>query len=724
MSEETGRLRVFVLGVVFLGALAVLSARLWYVQIARGEEYTARIRNRSQVTVRLPAVRGEILDRNGVKLVENGASFNVDFDLPELVRAYRKEFGQPPLKAYRGTVHGMPKMIKVEDVEEVVEKMVVPRLKQLNLAKDYNSGRMQKHYERQAQIPFNYMQDIDYETMVRLQENNIGLPGVRVEVTANRLYPYKALAAHILGYTGMPNDINMAEARKFNYYQPDIEGRSQIELSMNDYLKGTAGVSIRERDVKGNVTGEVRRIPPKQGANVSLTIDARLQSIVEKALRSVGRGAAVVVDPNNGDILAMASVPSFDPNIFIPSIKAADWKALKADEADPLVNRALSGYAPGSTYKIPVSLAGLRAGATKRSFNCSGGVQYGAFFMKCHVHGTVDMQQAIKVSCNSYFYQMGNVAGIDHIVSTGNMLGLGQKTGVPLSGEASGILPGKEWLEKFYPEHRWSSGYTANTSIGQGFVLATPLQMALVAATVANGGTSYYPRLVDKVVEQDGKVVFQPEPKVRADLVADGGLSPQQIEQVRRGMWKVVNEAGGTAGRARIKGMEVAGKTGTAQFMRGKVKDNRVWFIAFAPYQNPRYAVCVMVEGGHAGGAVAVPIAGKILEDAMKLDDGGALADMKIEPLEPAKGNFKHVASVDFGRPIPAATTAEAPPANAADAAAGNVPTPAGQAARPTEAPNIRAEADERGKVKNNRNPISRFFDNFRRPPKKKENAQ
>lgn len=725
MSEEVGPLRVFILGVVFLCALGVLTMRLWYVQIARGEEYTAKIRGRSQVTVRIPAVRGEILDRNGVKLVENGASFDVDFDLPELVRAYRKEHGQPPLTKYRGTVHGMPKEIKIEDVEEIVEKMVVPRLKQLNLAVDYNSKKMQLHYQRQAQIPFNYMQDINYETMVRLQENNIGLPGVGVNVTANRYYPYKALASHILGYTGMPNDINTAEAKKFNYYQPDMEGRSQIELTMNDFLKGTAGVSIRERDVKGNVTGEVKRIAPKQGANVYLTIDARLQYLAEKALRSVGRGAVAVVDPNNGDILALASVPSFDPNIFIPSIKASDWKALKADEADPLVNRAISGYAPGSTYKVPVALAGQRAGATKKSFVCSGGVQYGAFFMKCHhVHGSVDMQQALKVSCNSYFYQMGNVAGIDQIVAVGNMLGLGQKTGIPLSGEASGVLPSKEWLAKFYPEHRWSSGYTANTSIGQGFVLVSPLQMASIAATVANGGTSYVPQLIEKVVDQDGKMVWEPEPIVRADLLADGGLTAQQVEQVRKGMWKVVNESGGTGSRARIKGMEVAGKTGTAQFMRGKVKDNRVWFMAFGPYQNPKFAICVMVEGGHAGGVVAAPIAGKILEDAMKLDDGGALADMKIEPLEPAKGNFKHVASIDFGRPIPAATEAVAPASttDSVDAVGGNVPAIEGQAAKPTGVPNIRAEADERGKVKNNRNPISKFFDSFRK--KKKENPE
>ena len=714
MSEPNHNLRLYALAVIFLLGIFVLGARLWYVQIARGEEYTAKIRNRSQVTVRLPAVRGEILDRNGVKLVQNKASFEVDFDLPELVRAYREEHGRPPMTSYRGTVRGMPKIIPIEDVEAIVERTVIPRLQELDLARDFNSGRMQVHYQRQSQIPFNYMQNVDFETMVRLQEHNLGLPGVRVEVRPIRHYTYGALASHILGYTGMPNETDMEEARRFNFYQPDLEGRSQIELSMNDYLKGTAGVSIRERDVKGNITGEVDRVEPKQGANVYLTIDARLQYLVEQALRTVGRGAAVVMDPNNGDILAIASVPSYDPNIFIPSIRAADWTALTSDRTDPMVNRAISGYAPGSTYKIPIALAGLRAGVTDRRYSCTGGVQFGNFFMRCHsTHGSVDLEQSIKVSCNSYYYQMGNAAGIDNIVTIGQLLGLGQRSGIPLSGEASGILPGPDWLAENYPRHRWSSGYTANTSIGQGFVLATPLQMAVVAATLANGGTTYYPRLVDRIVEQDGTVVEVPPVKVRSNLTADAGLTAEQIQKVRNGMRRVVHEDGGTARRARVAGIEVAGKTGTAQFMRGGVKDNRAWFMGFAPYENPRFAFCVMVEGAAAGGgALAAPIAGKIIDDALKLDEGGALADMRIEQLAPAVGHFNSIAAIDFGRPIPATTT-DAPEA---DAAVGT-PVAAEQAAGPGAAPSIRPDADERGRVQreSSQNPIGNFLDNIRR---------
>ncbi len=714
MKESSHSYRIVFLGILMLLGIGALVARLWYVQIARGEEYTAKIRDRSQITVRLPAVRGEILDRNGIKLVENRASFEVDFDLPELVRAYRGEHGKVPMTQYRGIVHGMHKDIPVPDVETIVETAVIPRLQELNLAEDYNSARMQVHFQRQGQIPFNYRQNVDYETMVRLQENQLGLSGVRVEVRPIRHYPFRSLAAHLLGYTGMAQETDFEEAKKFNYYQPDVEGRSQIELYLNDFLKGTAGVSIRERDAKGNITGEVERIEPVQGANVYLTIDARLQFLVEKALRAVGRGAAVVLDPNNGDILAMASVPSYDPGLFIPAIAGEDWKGLLADQTDPLVNRAISAYPPGSTYKIPIALAGLLAGVTNRSYSCGGGVQYGKFFMRCHgTHGSLDLERAIKVSCNSYFYLMGNQAGIDNIATIGKLLGLGERTGLPLSGEATGILPSKDWLKKHYPNHRWSSGYTANTSIGQGFVLTTPLQMAVVAASIANGGTVYYPRLVDRVIEQNGTVAEREPAKERANLIKDGNLTQNQIEAVRNGMKRVVNEGGGTASQARVKDIAVAGKTGTAQFMRGTVKDNRVWFIAFAPYDEPKYAVCVMVEGAKSGGGVAAPIVGKILEDAMKLQEWGAMEENPLEPLDPAVGNFEHVASVDFDRAIPAAFTSA--PIEGETAGDGSA-SPEGQHATAAAAPAIRPEADERGSVSKKRgaNIFSRLFNSMR----------
>ncbi len=715
MKRSRSTARILFLGLIMLLAFSGLVFRLWYVQIARGAEYTARIGNRSQVSVRIPAVRGEILDRNGVKLVENRASFEVDFYLPDMVRAYRESKGSLPMVSYRGRVHNMPRDLKEADVVKIVSEEVIPRLEELGVAEDYNANALQIHYRTNQEVPYSYRQDLEFGQMAVFSEKNLGLPGVNVTVKPVRWYVYGSLAAHLLGYVGMPNDFDkLPDLKNFNFYEPDMEGKAQVELYMNEYLKGQPGARILQRNVKGVIEGEVNRKEPMQGNNVFLTIDARIQYFAEQALRAVGRGAAVVVNPQNGDILAMASVPSYDPNVFIPSIPSLEWKELTNDETNPLLNRAISAYAPGSTYKIPIALAGLRAGVGNRTFTCSGGVTYGDKYMKCWIadkggsHGTLGLSDAIKHSCNAFFYQYGNAATIEQIDAVGNMLGLGQKSGIPLSGEAPGVLPGKEWLASINPQARWTSGLTANTSIGQGDVLATPLQMAMVASAVANGGTVYYPRLIDRVIAQDGTVVAQDPARVRSNLITDAGLTAEQVEKVRRGMWKVVNEGGGTAGRARIKDFEVAGKTGTAQFTRSGVKDNHTWFISFAPYEDPRYAVVTFVQGAKSGGGVSAPIAAKILEDILNMEKGEEVP--QLAALEPAKGNFRFVESIDFGRDIPAATTVgdDGEAGSAADAAAGTA-----QENSPAAQPNVRQEADDRGRVKNQQskpNALQKFF--------------
>lgn len=731
MKRGVPQFRLAFIGALMLLALTGIVLRLWQVQIAEYPKYTKLIASGSRVKVRIPAVRGEIRDRNGIPLVENRMSVDVDFYLPDMVRAYRQQKGYLPLEDDKIRVHGMIRDTKTADIDKIVREIIIPELEKYSLAEDYNTKKLKVHYKNNFEVPFNYRQDIDFESNAIFSERNLGLPGVRIEQKPVRQYVYGALGAHFLGYVGMPNNLDkLDDIRKFDFYDPDVEGKAQIELFMNDYLKGEPGVRILQRDVKGVIKqDDVKIEEPKQGANVYLTIDARIQFIAEEALRAVGRGAAVVVDPNNGDILAMASVPSYDPNTFIPSIAAKDWVALNKDDTDPLLNRAISAYAPGSTYKIPIGLAGLRAGIGDRSFNCSGGVTYGNKYMKCWIadkggsHGSLNLAGAIKVSCNAFFYQYGNAAGIDQIVAMGNLLGLGQKSGIPLSGEAPGVLPGPDWLAQISPNERWSSGYTANTSIGQGMVLASPLQMAMVVAAVANGGTSYYPRLIDKVISQDGKVLLQEPAKVRANLITEGGLKPEQIEKVRLGMKKVVNEGGGTAGKARIKDMEVAGKTGTAQFWRNGKKDNHTWFIAFAPYDKPKYAVCVIVQGAKSGGGVSAPIAAKILEDSFALDreppPGEAKKPFEIARLEPAKGSFNHVESVDFARDIPAATAIASDEEVGSSDAAGS-----SQETRSAAQPNVRDDADEGGRVKNKeRKPsgIEKFFNNIFKGGKKKE---
>src|SRR6266403_2245998 len=622
-GRVASRIRIQFLGLLMLVGMGALALRLWWIQVAHGSEWTSQLRGGSQATVRIPSVRGEIKDRNGVTLVQNRASYEVDFYLPEMVKGYRERFGSPPLSEYRAIINGMPKDQKEPDIIKIVNDGIVPRLNDLDLARDYNAAKLQRHYRNDTEVPFSYIKDIDFPTMAKFSEHDVGLPGVDIAIKPVRSYVYGALAAHLLGYVGPPDDTNKEEARKFTFYQSDVDGKSNVEKIFDQYLRGRPGVRYLRRNAKGTIDGVLREDPPMQGANVYLTIDARIQAIAEEAIRSVARGAAVVVDPNNGDVLAMVSVPSFDPNTFIPSIKAKDWVALQKDEARPLVNRAISTFPPGSTFKIVTSLAGLRRNLSTARFNCSGGVSYGDHYFRCWIaekggaHGTLGLIDAIKVSGDSFFYWCGDVAGIDAIDQTGNALGLGKETGIHLTGEQPGIMPGPEWMAIHYPRERWSQAYTANVSIGQGYVLASPLQMAMAYAAVANGGVSYYPRLVDKVLNQDGSPALDEngvpavsaQPKVDADLRND--FSREQIEMVRRGLWKVVNEDGGTGGRARLKDVQVAGKTGTAQASTNGKKDTIAWFCCFAPFDQPKYVVAVMVQAGeHAGhgGSVAAPI--------------------------------------------------------------------------------------------------------------------
>jgi penicillin-binding protein 2 len=720
-SQDPAKSKLIVVAILLMAGLGLLILRMWYVQILHGADYKTRIKGHSQLTVRLPAVRGEICDRRGVPLVENRASMEVDFYLPDIVRAWREQNDDDvPTRKYRGLDHGMLVNKEEPDIVKIVNESIIPRLEKLGLAGDYNARKLQVHFRDNSEVPFVYRQDLDFETMARFSENNLELPGVSITLKPVRHYVYGALAPHLFGYVGMQNDVDPDDVAGYNFYQPDVEGKAQIEQAYDDVLKGTPGTRFLRRNAHGVIDGESSRIEPKPGDKVLLTIDARIQFIVEKAMRVVGRGAAVVLDPNNGEILAMASIPSFDPNQFVPTISKKDWEKLAKDETEPLMNRAINAYAPGSTFKLCTALAGLRAGVGDKQFTCTGGVQYGNKFMRCWVltakpplppHGTQDLTTAIKNSCDPFFYQYGNAAGIDQIDFVGHLLGVGQKMDLPLNNVASGALPGPAWLAQNAPRERWSPGYTANTSIGQGFVLATPLQIATIGAAVGNGGTVYQPHLVKEVVSQDGTVLKEEPAKISSELTKDAGLTPEQIEKVRKGMWRVVNDETGTARKARVKGVEVAGKTGTAQFWRGKIKDNHTWFLCFAPYDKPRYVVCIFVQGGKSGGGVAAPIAAKILEQILAMEKG---QEVKLEALTPAPGSFQQITGVDFTKDFPTQFGSDAGPVPdaPADENDANSPGKPGAAGGTTTAnPDIKEEADTRANNKPQpQGGLQRFF--------------
>ncbi len=470
-------LRIYLVGFVMLTLLGAAVLRLWWVQVARGALYAAKIAQRSEITVRIPSVRGEIRDRNGIPLVQNRASFEVDFYLPDMVRGFRaRNGGQAPLIQYRGTQHGMPVKKTEADIVQIVNTAVIPRLETLDLARDYNARRLKTHYRNDTEIPFTYLEDIDFPTLAKFSEHDVGLPGVDIGIKPVRQYLYGALAAHLLGYVGMPVDVDREEASHYTFYQPDVEGNPRSSSPWTNTFavhRASASCSAMSR-----ASSRARSAPiqPKPGSNVYLTIDARIQMIAEQALRQplLGRRRGSVVNPNNGDILAMASIPSFDPNIFIPSVSTTAWGALNKNPAVPLVDRAVSGFPPGSTFKIVTALAGLTKGMANSHFNCPGSIDYGGRPFHCWIaakggsHGVLGLADAIKVSCDCFFYQYGNAAGIDAIDQVGNLLGFGQTYDIGLSDEKAGIMPGPEWMKEHYPKEKWSTAYTANVSIGQG----------------------------------------------------------------------------------------------------------------------------------------------------------------------------------------------------------------------------------------------------------------
>jgi penicillin-binding protein 2 len=655
--------------------LGGLVCRLWDIQILDLAYYTARLQSSSDVRVRIPPLRGDIRDRNGIVLAEDRSAFDIDLALPEIVRAYRERHGKIPTLTYQTTIRQMSKLLTEPDIVKIVNADVIPRLQALGLTAAMDHTELERHFRIDAEVPFVLATNVDFKTVAKFSEHDIELPGVHVVTHPIRQYPFGALAAHVLGYVGDPQQISvLPDARQFAFYEPNVEGKAQIEQAMDQELRGTAGARLLGRNLNGAIDKELGEVPPRPGDSVYLTLDARIQFITDQALRAVGRAGAVVVDPNSGGILAMASVPSFDPNTFIPNITATEWRDLVQDPANPLVNRALAAFPPGSTFKLITALAGLRQGLEKARFTCTGGVTYGDHYFKCwdtHGHGHLNLNEAIKVSCDAYFYQYGNAAGIDAIDLVGSLLGLGQAPDLGLNGEDAGIVPGPDWLQAHSPNERWSSAQTANASIGQGYDLVSPLQLAMAYCAAANGGLAYCPRLVEKITALDGRPLSQPAfevpavPRVRARL-ADIGVSPADLEIVRNGFWKVVNDDGGTGGRARLPGGIVAGKTGTAQAQRQGKKDTIAWFVGFAPYDHPRYVVCVMVQGGEHGGSVAAPIAARILEQTLAMDKGDYMP--LLVPLPPARldNPFQLIAAVNLDHPeLPSGVVKETEPETA-----------------------------------------------------------
>lgn len=666
-------------GIAFLITLAVgvLLAQLINLQFFEKEKFVDSLRNQTTVSIVLPPARGSILDRNGIPLAENKASFDIDVYLTELVGHYAKSHkgGLPKVEVTVG--QGDRKKVRKQiDVNRIVNESAQEVFKNLRVKRAYTEKEIYRQFNEKPNVPFALIRNLDFAALSQFSERNISIPGIQETARPTRQYPFGALAPQVLGYLGRIEEVTDAE------YQPDYEGKNGIEDSLDEYLQGEPGNKILRKNSLGFILNEEGKQEPRAGNSVYLTLDARIQWIAEKAMRKVGRGAAVIVDVNNGDILAMVSVPNFDPNAFIPRIDAKTWTHLTRDPTHPLFNRAINAYAPGSIYKPLVALAALENKEMNPRFTPStiiyspGAVYLANRWWKDwspNGQGAINLRRAIAMSCNTFFYQLGQRTGIDSIVRMGEKAGFAKKAlndddddDEILHGETPGVLPNPEWMEKDikakldswrkrvqkakeknlplppkpYVE-KWSLGHTLNTSIGQGYVKVTPLQMSIFMASIANGGKVYYPRLVMGITtEENGqnKTVREFPTHLRSEL----GVEEKNLQAVREGLYAVVAE--GTGRKGGINGWQVAGKTGTAQFFHNGAKDLRTWFNGYAPYDAPRFAITVMVEGGVSGGSSSAPIVSEIFQGIFdmekQLQEGH---NFEMSYLTPSIGHFNGV---------------------------------------------------------------------------------
>ncbi|HLJ43493.1 MAG TPA: penicillin-binding protein 2 [Candidatus Binataceae bacterium] len=589
--------RIAVLSALIAVVMSVVTVRLYYLQIIRHKEFVV-LADRNRIRIhRQPALRGLVFDVHHRPLVDTRPSFDA--------------------------------VMVPEDVRNV--KQTVARLEGL-LGQDNIAAKLNQA-EDDGRPPFDPVtveEHLGWQQVVSLETHQLQLPGVSLEVMPERHYIYGGLAAHLLGYVGEVAEADLRRSAS-DYRMGDEIGKFGLERVFESQLRGQAGGQEIEVDSVGRRLKLLREIPEIPGESVVLSLDLDLQQAAEKAMGNWS-GALVAVDPNTGYILAMVSHPTFDPNIFANGINAVQWRGLTTDPAHPLANRAIAGtYPPGSTFKLIDAIAAMEEHTLtpETSYYCPGGLYYGNREYHCwrkQGHGTLSVHRAIVGSCDVFFYQVGIHLGIDRLAHWARLLGLGEKTGVDLENERAGVMPSSLWKEKRFRQ-RWYPAETLSVAIGQGYVAATPLQMAMVAAEIANGGTRYKPQFVKQEEALDGAVVKNFPPIVERRIPLD----PVILDIVRSGMCDVVNGVGGTGHAAHLDNITVCGKTGTSQVVKeagnARVPEDKEplkyrdhgWFVAYAPSNHPQIAIAAVMEHGGHGGSSAGPVVHDVLQKFFEL---------------------------------------------------------------------------------------------------------
>jgi penicillin-binding protein 2 len=576
---------------IVLCLFGVLFLRLWFLQLVQGDEMQQRSEHNRIRLQDLPPWRGMILDSNGQVLVANRPSYELAVVLEDV--------GDIPLMASR-----LGNLLRLDPQQLTV---------QLQNAK--------KAGLHQARV----RTDLSFDEMARVETFQPELPGVIIQIQPKREYRNNGMACHSLGYLGEINDVQIKSGKYSTYKIGDYLGKCGLELAWEKYLRGKRGYRRIEVDAYGRELGQLDSVFPTPGANIYLTLANGMQREAEACLEGKA-GAIVALDPRTGNILALASSPTYSQEAFERGLTVSEWDKLNHDKTHPLENRVVKGqYPPGSTFKIVMAVAGLEEEVITPStiINCSGALPCGNHVFHCWRkggHGPMNLHRAMVHSCDIYFYEVGLRLGIDRIAKWSKRFGLGEPTGLNLDREMPGLVASPAWKKARFKQ-AWREGDTISVAIGQGYNLATPIQMARVVAAIANGGIIYKTHLVEKVESPAGEILFQAKPEVQSRLDA----SPATLEAVRQALVGVVNE--GTGKTARLNNFQVAGKTGTAQVValdpdRTKRKKDRryedhAWFVAYAPAADPRVAVAVLVEHGGHGGEDAAPLARRVIKTGL-----------------------------------------------------------------------------------------------------------
>jgi penicillin-binding protein 2 len=588
------------MALIILSAVLLLT-RLWYLQIYRGDEY-AKLSEINRIRIQeIAAPRGNILDRTGQPIITNRPRFNV---------VWNREDAPDPDEI-------------IKDLAKILHEDISVLLDRIRAAA-----------ENPRYMPTRLKEDIDWETLVNIENKHLALPGVRIEVMPSRDYLYGDFASHLVGYLGEISPGELEEKRYAKYQSGDQVGKQGIEKVFEEFLKGEKGRNYLEVDVHGFEQRQMQLQDPYPGNDLHLTLDVDLQRVAEEAMGDRA-GAVVVMEVNTGNLLVMTSTPQLRLQEFVGGISGTAWNRLLNDPLNPLLNKTIQGqYPPGSTFKIVTALAAISEGVITpdATFFCGGALNYGNRRYGCWKkggHGTVDFHRALVESCDVYFYSVGMRLGVDNIAKYANSLGLGKKTGIELEHEKGGINPSTAWKQQRYKE-KWQEGETLSVAIGQGYVLTTPLQLCRMTAAVVNGGTLYRPQMVQSVTAPDGRVLKTFSPISEGKILG----SAQSLARIKDALVGVVNSAGGTAKVVALPDVLIGGKTGTAQVVNlaqvGGLSEKAIpykyrdhaWFTSFAPAEKPEIAVTVLVEHGQHGGSAAGPVAKAVYKRYFELKNG------------------------------------------------------------------------------------------------------